>query len=70
MTRSITNSSQRLRAALTLMKLSVPMIARQHGVSEQTLYAVIRGARPGREAKVRAAVEDMEQIAQRAFKNA
>lgn len=68
MTRSITNSPQRLRAALTLTKLSVPKIAQRHGVPDKTLYAVISGARPGRDPKVQAAVKEMEQLAEKAFR--
>lgn len=66
---SIANSSQKLRAALTLVKLSVPKIAKRHKCSEQTLYAVLRGSRPGRDKRVRAAMAEMEALAQEAFRN-
>jgi transposase-like protein len=66
---TISSPGHKLRAALTLVKLSVPMIAKRHKCSAATLYAVLRGARPGRGRKVRAAMAEMESLAQEAFRN-
>jgi predicted transcriptional regulator len=65
------NSSpgHKLRAALTLLKLSVPKIAKRHKVPAPTLYAVLRGARPGKNKRVRSAIAEMEALAQEAFRN-
>lgn len=41
------NIPRRVRAALTLRGLSVPMIARKHGASVSSLYAVLHGQRSG-----------------------
>lgn len=52
----------RVRGALLMAKQSVPKIARRHGCSDKTLYAVIEGHRPGHDPKVQAAIADIEQI--------
>jgi hypothetical protein len=38
-------------------------------VSDKTLYAVIRGDRPGRSDKVRAAMREIEGLAKKSFRH-
>jgi hypothetical protein len=53
----------RIRGALTLVKSSVPKIALKHDCNVKTLYAVLDGARPGNDPKIRKAIAEMEEIA-------
>ena len=53
----------RVRAALLLRQLSVPKIARKHGVSDKSCYAVLAGKRPGNGKRVKRAVAEMHRIA-------
>lgn len=62
MSKSTVFPIQRIRAALTLRKVSIPKIARAHGASYQTCYAVLRGDRPGHDPKVKSAVREMHRI--------
>jgi lambda repressor-like predicted transcriptional regulator len=50
--------THRILAALTLHKLSVPKLAKKHGVSDKTLYAALSGARPGKDERVKRAVAE------------
>ncbi len=52
--------THRILAALKLRKLSVPALARKHGVHDKTLYAALNGTRPGRNDKVRKAVAEAQ----------
>ena len=52
----------RIRAALLLAKTSVPQIAKNRGCGVSSLYAVLDGKRPGRDANIKQAVGDMERI--------
>jgi len=52
-----------------LRKVSIPKIARKHGASYQTCYAVLNGTRPGHSPKVRRAVSEMRRIAQEVYAN-
>lgn len=53
---------RRVRAALLLAKTSVPQIAKNRGCGVSSLYAVLGGARPGKDPKIQKAVADMELI--------
>ena len=67
MSKSTANPSRRVRAALLLRKASVPQIARKHGVSDKTCYAVLDGKRPGHDPKVKKAVAEMRRTAAEAL---
>lgn len=54
-----------IRAALTLRRVSLRQIARKHGASYHSCYALLAGTRPGRPAEVRRAVREMFVIARR-----
>ncbi len=69
MPKSISIPLPRVRAALMLRKVSIPKIARKHGASYQTCYAVLNGTRPGHSPKVRRAVSEMRRIAQEVYAN-
>lgn len=59
---SIKLNPRRVRAALLICKTSVPELARKHRVSQNTLYAVLNGTRPGRAPEVQKAVAEMDRI--------
>ncbi|MBL9187905.1 MAG: hypothetical protein JNK23_10525 [Opitutaceae bacterium] len=58
MSKSIAKPTYRILAALKLRRLSVPALARKHGVDDKTLYAALNGTRPGRHDNVRKAVAE------------
>lgn len=58
MSKSTAKPTDRIRAALVLRSMSVPKLARKHGVSDKTLYAVLSGERPGKCPKVQRAVAE------------
>lgn len=68
MPKSITIPLPRIRAALTLRSLSIPIIARKHDASYKTCYAVLRGHRPGNNPKVKSAVAEMRAVAAEVLK--
>lgn len=55
---------RRIRAALQLRSVPVTIrqIALKHEASEKTVHAVLAGTRPGKEAKVRAAVAEIRRL--------
>jgi transposase-like protein len=63
----MSTEAERIRAALLLRKTSVSQIARKHGVSDKTCYAVLAGNRPGREPGVKKAIAEMRRITAAVF---
>lgn len=61
-TASIKMNPHRVQGALKMARHSVPKIARANKVPVSTLYAVIDGARPGRDPKVQRSIRQIEAI--------